>query len=226
VVDLGCGPGNVTAELAARWPNARVVGLDNSEAMVESARADFADVEFVEGEIGDWSASVGGGDWDVVYSNAALHWVEGHECLFPELLDQVAPGGWLAVQMPASFRELSHTVARDIAEQPRWSDKLADALPESPVAEPADYHRWLAPGAASLEVWETTYLHELTGPDPVFQWFRGSWLRPVLARLGSADAASFEAEYCAAVAELYPPDELGQVLMPFRRIFVIATPSV
>ena len=135
---------------------------------------------------------------------------------------------------------------RVLLDRERWLDELAEEeaalaafvglspasvaldvgeAPLAPVAEPADYHRWLAPVAETLDIWETTYLHELTGPDPVFQWFRGSWLRPILARLDDAGAAAFEAEYRAALAALYPPDESGTVLMPFRRVFVVASPA-
>jgi trans-aconitate 2-methyltransferase len=219
VVDLGCGPGNVTAQLQRRWPDAQVTGIDNSEAMVDAARADQPEIDFVVGDIDSWKPTT---PPEVVFSNAALHWLGNHQQLFPRLLRQVPVGGWLAVQVPASFAAPSHTVAQDIASSDRWREQLAGALPDAPVADPVDYHRWLTPVASELDVWETTYLHDLVGPDPVFDWFRGSWLRPVLARLDGREAAAFEEEYRNALAELYPPDDSGSVVMGFRRIFVIA----
>jgi trans-aconitate 2-methyltransferase len=197
--------------------------------MIAAARADFPGLDFQIGRIEDFTSGAGaaGGtaSADVVYSNAALHWVEDHESLMVSLLGRVAPRGVLAVQMPASFAEPSHTVARELCRDSRWIAKLSDALPVSPVAEPADYHRWLAPTADRLDVWETTYLHPLDGPDPVFQWFRGSWLRPVLTRLDEAEADAFEAEYSSLMAQIYPPDESGVVLLPFRRVFMVASPG-
>lgn len=222
-MDLGCGPGNVTARLAARWPEALVSGLDSSPEMIAAARADFPGIRFDVGEIEAWSGSPG--KTDVVFSNAALHWVGDHEQLFPRLLGQVAPGGYLAVQMPLSFKEPSHTLAAELAADPEWAPKLDEALPRSPVAEPVDYHRWLAPVSSHLDVWETTYVHELTGPDPVFEWFRGSWLRPVLSRLDADEAGEFERRYRLALADHYPPDPSGAVLLPFRRVFVVASPE-
>ena len=222
VVDLGCGPGNVTTQLAIRWPDARVVGLDNSAAMIAAARVDFPELEFEIADIDGWVASE---QCDVIYSNAALHWVDHHERLFPHLLDQVSGGGYLAVQIPANFADPSHTIVRDLARAPRWAAQLEGVLPQAPVAEPADYHRWLARGAEHLDVWETTYLHRLEGPDPVFEWIKGSWLRPVLSRLDAAEVPAFEAECQAALAGAFPADEAGSVLLPFRRIFVVASPT-
>lgn len=210
----------MTAHLARRWPLARVVGVDHSREMIDAARFDFPALEFAESDIAGWEAD---DPWDLVYSNAALHWLGHHDLLFPHLLDQVVDGGVLAVQMPANFGEPSHTVAREIAAEPRWSGILDGALTENPVAELDDYHRWLAPTAGHLDIWETTYLHRLDGTDPVFQWFKGSWLRPILSRLDPAGAAMFEAAYSEAMAEAYPADESGVVLMPFRRIFVVAS---
>jgi trans-aconitate 2-methyltransferase len=222
VVDLGCGPGNLTATLAARWPDARVVGLDSSAEMLATAeqhRQSAPGLEFSLGDIASWLPSE---DTDVVVSNAALQWVPGHPELLAGWLAALKPGAWFALQVPGNFTSASHTLMRDVAESPKWAGKLAGVLRhDEAVAPPARYLELMLDAGCAADAWETTYQQVLTGENPVLDWVRGAGLRPVLAALSPDDAAGFEAEYGARLTEAYPPTPHGTVY-PFRRIFAVA----
>lgn len=220
VADLGCGAGNLTAVLAARWPGAQVLGLDSSPDMAARARADHEapNLRFETGDISGWEPSAG---VDVVVSNAALQWVPGHRDLMRRWLRLLPFGAWLAVQVPGNFRSPSHVLMRELAESDRWRDRLAGVLRHAgAVGEPADYLRLLLDAGCAAEAWETTYLHQLSGPDPVLEWVRGTGLRPVLEALAPDEAAEFEGAYRKALQEAYPATEHGTVF-PFRRIFCV-----
>ncbi len=225
VVDLGCGEGALTASLAARWPGARVTGVDSSPEMLAAAAAHAVDgrVVFAPGDVRDWRP---GGPVDVVVSNAVLHWVPGHAGLLTRWAGHLAPGGWLAVQVPGNHRAPTHRLLADLCTSPAWADRLAAAAPPpAPVLDPAGYLDVLAAAGLSADVWETTYLHVLHGPDPVLSWVHGTVLRPVLALLGE-DAAAFTAEYAAALREAYPARADGTTVLPFRRVFAVGSRPV
>jgi trans-aconitate 2-methyltransferase len=217
VVDLGCGTGNLTVLLAQRWPGARVLGVDSSEEMVRAAPSD-AGVEFRVGDIRDWSGSeeqVG-----VLVSNAALQWVPGHLDLLPGLVRVVAPGGWLAFQVPGNFDEPSHTIRRELAAEPAYAEHTAGvAAPHAHDA--ATYLHVLRDLGCEVDAWETTYLHVLDGPDPVFRWVSGTGARPTLEALPPGLRSAFEEEFKARLRDAYP-ERAGAVVLPFRRVFVVA----
>lgn len=219
VVDLGCGTGNVTAILAARWPSARTVGVDPSETMLARARSEHPGLRFEAADAAAWTADP---SVDVLYSNAALHWLGDHDALFPHLFAQVRPGGWLAVQMPRNFGAPSHTAVADAARDGPWEARLAPMLAPPPVDAPARYVERLAPLAAALDVWETEYMQILTGENPVAEWTKGTWLRPFLDALEEPQRSGFEAAYRERVAAAYPPMPDGRTLFPFRRLFLVA----
>jgi trans-aconitate 2-methyltransferase len=224
VVDLGCGPGNLTALLAARWPDAEVTGLDSSPEMIEAARRDReptgSGVAFDVADLRDWAPAE---PVDVLVSNATLQWVPGHLDLLPRLVAAVAPGGWLAFQVPGNFDEPSHTIRRDLAALPDYAAHTAGAdHPDSYDA--ATYLDALADLDAvdAVDAWETTYLHVLRGPDPVFTWVSATGARPTLQALPDDLRPRFEAEFKTRLAAAYPTRADGSVLLPFRRVFVVA----
>lgn len=217
VVDVGCGPGNSTALLAERWPDARLIGIDSSAEMIEQARALLPGVAFEQADLRRWQPP---SRVDVVFSNATLHWVEDHRGVFERVVSWLASGGVLAVQMPANFDQPSHVLMRELAASRRWSGRLGDVLRPKPVASMAEYRRMLAPYGA-VDIWTTTYLHQLHGEDPVPEWVRGTGLRPLLDGLEGAEAADFLSEYTEAVREAYPPEPDGTTLFPFRRLFIV-----
>lgn len=220
VYDLGAGAGNVTRLLAARWPAAELTGVDSSAEMLTKAAAENPGIAWQQADLANWRPSRPA---DVIYSNAALHWLDGHAELMTELLTCLKPGGVLAVQIPRNFGAPSHTSITDTALAGPWRATLEPLLRPSPVAEPAVYYDMLAPRAAALDIWETEYLQVLDGPNPVKEWTKGTWLSPLLAALEEPERGRFEAAYGDRVAAFYPPRRDGRTLFPFRRMFLIAT---
>ena len=221
VVDLGCGEGALTAGLAERWPEARVTGVDSSAEMLAAAAAHAVAgrVSFVAGDVRDWRPVE---PVDVLLSNAVLHWVPGHEELLGHWAAELAPGGWLALQVPGNHAAPTHRLLAGLCLSDRWADRLAAAAPPPrPVLDPAGYLAVLEEAGLRAEAWETTYLHVLSGPDPVLGWVRSTVLRPVLASLAEDEAAQLTAEYAAALRSAYPPRPDGTTLLPFRRVFAV-----
>ena len=219
VVDLGCGPGNVTGFLTRRWPDAEVIGIDSSEQMLAKADAKATGASFRKADIADWRPER---PVDVIYSNAALQWVDDHEMLFPQLAAQLAPGGWLAIQMPRNHGAASHQAMLETVEAGPWAARLGTATRPAPVALPAQYYTLLRPHCDSLDIWETIYLQQLEGENPVVEWTKGSALRPLLAALdGDEERQAFEIAYGARIREAYPPAPDGRTLFPFRRLFIV-----
>jgi len=221
VVDLGCGPGNLTATLAERWPDAQVVGVDSSESMLEKSAVHaerHPNLRFELGDIASWMPE----NADVVVSNAALQWVPGHERLLPVWLDAMAEGSWFAFQVPGNFGAPSHVLMRELAESPAWAGKLAGVLRHrDAVLEPEEYLRIALDAGWQADAWETSYQQLLQGPDPVLEWVRGTGLRPVLGALDATDAAAFEKDYAVHLRRAYPITPHGTVF-PFRRLFSVA----
>ena len=174
-------------------------------------------IEWIEADIAHWQPAEPA---DVVFSNAALHWLPGHAGLFARLAAALAPGGVLAVQMPRNFASPAHTEMRAAAAP--WWDAIKDRIRTDPVAAPADYYAMLATTTTDIDIWESEYLHVLTGPDPVVAWTRATGLRPYLAALDAAAQPEFLNRYTAAMAQAYPPRGDGTTLFPFRRLFIVA----
>jgi len=221
VLDLGCGPGDLTATLAGRWADAGVIGVDSSAAMIESARSGAQQdgrLSFVLGDVRDWEP---GSAADVVVSNAVLQWLPDQLGVLARWTGFVADGGWIAVQVPGNNDQPPHTVLRELASSPRWQPLLDGVKLNQQAADPADYLDLLAGAGFQADAWETTYLHVLTGQNPVLEWYKGTGLRPVIDALPAGRADEFLAEYGARMREAYPSRRYGTVL-PFRRVFVVA----
>lgn len=220
VVDLGCGPGTLTALLAQRWPAAVVVGIDSSAEMIEHASSLAGPrLSFRLADIASWTMPA---DADVILSNAALQWVPEHVALLRSWAAALPAGGWLAVQVPGNFDAPSHVLMRSLAGSPRWAAQLGGVLRHrDAVGSPSAYAALLLAAGLRVDVWETTYLHVLTGTGPVLEWVRGTGLRPVLAALPADEATEFEASYAAVLRSAYPATEHG-TLFCFRRIFAVA----
>ena len=228
IVDLGCGAGNVTRILAERWPRARTVGIDNSEAMLAQARAvaGGGSIAWQTADLAAWAGETPAASVDLVYSNAALHWLDDHATLFPRLMGIVLRGGALAVQMPSNFSAPSHVALHDVANAPRWRARLAGILRSEPVAPAAQYFDWLSPHADSVDVWTAEYLHVLPPAKdkdhPVIAWMRGTALTPFFAVLDVDAQREFVRDCAERVERAYPPRPDGRVLYPFRRLFMVA----
>lgn len=219
IVDLGCGPGNVTAILKQRFPGAVVTGLDGSAAMLAKARLAAPDCNFVQGDFFTWEPEERP---DLIYSNAALHWVDQHPVLFPRLLSLLAPGGVLAVQMPAMHKAPLRTLPYFVGPQGPWAEHLRGMTSAPDILEPGEYWDIVRPRVATLDLWETVYMHALQGENAVGEWASGSSLRPFLDALPEALRAPFRAAYDAEANRKYPRRADGVTLLPFRRIFIVA----
>jgi len=217
-IDLGCGPGNSTALLAARWPDARIEGLESSLEMLARARTSGLRAHWIEGDVESWSPA---SHYDIIFSNATLHWIADHRALLPRLMSYVADGGALAFQVPRNFDAPSHVLMREVANAGPWSAKLAHARQVN-VLSPDAYYDILSPLARALDIWETTYLHVLEGDDPVLAWVSGTGLRPFVQPLDPDEREAFIAQYRAHLREAYPRRPDGKTLLPFQRLFVMA----
>ncbi len=217
VVDLGCGPGNSTALLRERWPNARLSGLDNSPEMLERARRDFPAIEWTLGDAGSYRASE---PLDLLFGNAVFHWLPEHATLFPSLLEQVRKGGVLAVQMPHSFEEPSHRLMREV--RARLMPGRTPVTSATPVAGAAFYYDLLAPQATAVDIWRTTYEHVMLDAAAIVEWVKGTGLRPYLEDLTEGERTSYLAAYQAAIALAYPARVDGKRLFSFPRLFIVA----
>jgi trans-aconitate 2-methyltransferase len=219
VIDLGCGPGNSTEVLAARFPDAAVRGIDSSPDMIESARRRMPQAQFSIGSIEAWAD---GGPFDVILANAVLHWVPNHATLLPELVARLVTGGALAVQMPDNLDVPAHRLMRETAADGPWAHTLAAAAARTPIADANWYYELLKTACTKVDVWRTTYHHPLAGPGAIVEWFKGSGLRPFLDPLDPPSQAAYLERYTAAVAHAYPPLSDGSVLLPFPRLFMVA----
>jgi len=231
VIDLGCGPGNSTAVLAARWPDAEFTGLDSSAEMIERARREYPRQRWIARGISEWAAAhdgaddgAGDGPFDVVFSNAALQWVDDHAAVYPRLLSHVAPGGALAIQIPGNIDALPHRLMREVAASPEWSRWFPPgSVHEWHHHEMDFYYDVLAPAAARLDLWATEYLHILTDAEAIVEWYRGTGMRPFLEVLATdGERQRFAADYLVSLRPHYLPRAAAGVLFPFRRIFLIA----
>jgi trans-aconitate 2-methyltransferase len=218
VVDLGCGPGNSTAILAARWRHAEIDGLESSPDMLTKARASGLRANWIESDIESWMPD---DPYDVIFSNAALHWIPDHHALLPRLMSYVADSGVLTFQVPRNFHSPSHMLMRQVAESGPWAAKLANARRVN-VLSPEAYFDILAPLAKSIDIWETTYTHALEGEDPVLAWVSGTGLRPFVQPLDKEERDAFLARYRTQLREAYPRRGDGKTLFPFQRLFAVA----
>jgi len=230
IFDLGCGTGPHARSLAARWPEHRVTGIDNSAPMLAEAAREAAPIHWLNADIASWQASVSAA---LIYSNATLHWLTDHGQLFPRLFVMLAAGGVLAVQMPRNFDNPSQVLLRDVAARGAWASALAplfasdcptpSMLRPDPVKPPEFYYDLLAPRAkGGIDLWETEYVHQLQGENAVLEWMRGTTLRPVLDALSGELRAAFLDAYAQRLAAAFPRRENGKTLLNFRRLFLVA----
>jgi trans-aconitate 2-methyltransferase len=217
VIDLGCGPGNSTEVLAARWPNSELTGLDSSADMIAKARGVHPEWRWCAGDIAEWTN--GEDSFDVVFSNAAMQLVPDHPGVFPRLLTRVTPGGALAVQMPGNHDAEAHRLMRAVATRFPATENVREWFTHGIDF----YYDSVAPLAARVDLWSTEYIHVMEGPEDVVEWYKGTGMRPFLDALPTdTERERFPAGYLAAIREAYPTRDDGRVLFPFRRLFIVA----
>ena len=219
-VDIGCGPGNSTELLQQRFPDATVTGLDSSPDMIAAARSRLPGLRFDTQDISHWRDP---GPFDVILANAVLQWVPDHATLLPALIAKLSTGGSLAVQIPDNTDEPAHRLMRETASQGPWAEKLARSNPRFHRHGAGWYYAELRDKVTRLDVWRTIYHHPLAGAGAVVEWFKGSGLRPFLDPLDAAERMEFLERYEAGIAAAYPAFHDGTVLLPFPRLFIVAT---
>jgi trans-aconitate 2-methyltransferase len=226
-VDIGCGPGNSTEVLAARFPRATVSGFDSSPDMIAAARKRLPALRFDVLDLKSWLEPAGPGSppddsVDVALANAVLQWMPDHAALFPALVAKLAPGGCLAVQVPDNLDEPAQKLMREIAGEGPWRGKLVAADRARVRIESAEwYYRHLRACCSRVDVWRTTYYHPLADANALVEWFKGTGLRPFLDPLDTTERAAYLALYASRLAPLYP-SQSGGVLLPFPRLFMVA----
>jgi len=221
-VDIGCGPGNSTELLYARFPNAVVSGVDNSANMITAAEKRLPAIQFELADIATWQNK---GCFDVILANASLQWVPDHETLFPALVSKLNPGGSLAVQMPDNLDEPSHRIMRDIAADTIWGGKLSKSSDAKAPRHSAEwYFNVLKDEVTKVDIWRTTYFHPLArGGEDVVEMFKSTGLRPFLDPLSDDEKSAYLTRYRAEIDKAYPALRDGSVLLPFPRLFIVAT---
>lgn len=219
-VDIGCGPGNSTELIVNRYPDAHVLGLDNSPDMLAKARGRLPEVRFEEADIATWKPDE---RYDLIFANAVLQWLPDHKRLLARLASSLEGGGCLAVQMPNNLQEPSHRLMRKVAQQGPWAEKLEDAsVSREEIGSFADYYSWLLEARCSVDIWQTTYVHPLADAAAIVEWLKGTGLRPYLDPLSPEEQSRFLDQYHTEIENAYPAQPDGRVLLRFPRLFFVA----
>jgi trans-aconitate 2-methyltransferase len=220
-IDLGCGPGNSTELVAARFPAAQIEGLDSSPDMLDKARRRLPQVTFQLAQLEEWSAQ---SRYDLIFANAVLQWIPDHATLFARLARALKPGGVLAVQMPNNLAEPSHVAMTEVAADGPWAQRLASAREaRALIGSFSDYRRWLQEAGCAVDIWQTTYVHALAGPGAIVEWFKSTGLKPFVDPLSAEERTAFLDQYLKRIAAAYPAEPDGKVLLRFPRLFIVAT---
>ncbi|MBN9457114.1 MAG: trans-aconitate 2-methyltransferase [Bosea sp.] len=220
-IDLGCGPGNSTELVAARFPQAAVTGLDSSPDMIEKARKRLPRLSFVQADLAGWAPEE---RYDLIFANAVLQWLPDHEALFARLAAALKPGGVLAVQMPNNLAEPSHVAMAETAAEGPWAVRFAHATEaREPLGSFSDYRRWLMEAGCTVHLWQTTYVHALADCTAIIEWFKSTALKRYLDLLPAGEREGFLASYRERIARAYPAEPDGKVLLRFPRLFIVAT---
>lgn len=219
VLDVGCGPGNSTELLAARYPRAQIVGLDSSPEMIAAARQRLPSAEFILAGIDDYAPAA---PFDVVFGNAVFQWIPDHIAVLVRLLSSCSPGGVIAIQVPDNLNEPTHMLMAAMARGGPWRERFMQPIRRDAIPAPSAYYDALKPLAASIDVWHTIYYHVLAGPEAIVEWVKGTGLRPWLDRLDEGERKAYLAAYTGRIAESYPPLVDGRVMLRFPRLFVVA----
>ena len=219
IYDLGCGPGSVTNALQEKWPGAKLTGIDNSEQMLEKAKSTYPTIKWEQASISDWKPDEAA---DLIFSNAALHWIPDHPAVIKSVFESLNSGGVFAMQVPNNFKLPSHQSLYELASLGEWKDSLESAIPHEPILSREAYYQLLTSYADEINIWQTEYMHVLEGETPVLDWVKGSALTAFLPRLSQERQALFLSAYQDKLAQVYPKQANGKTLLTYRRLFIIA----
>ncbi|BDD58729.1 hypothetical protein MAP00_003986 [Monascus purpureus] len=225
IVDLGCGPGNSTAVLAARYPNAHITAIDSSPDMIKKAQFTVPHIKFAVEDLRTYRPSPDE-PVDLFFSNAALHWLSSQEriTVIKDLIETQPSGGVFAFQVPDNFDEPSHLAMRQTAEDGPWATTLSSLNPAREVFQsPHELYNQLKPLCSAVNVWHTSYYHVLDNHDDIVEWVKGTGLRPFIDPLSAEERDGFLKAYLERLKRAYPVLNDGKVILRYPRLFVVAT---
>jgi trans-aconitate 2-methyltransferase len=223
IIDIGCGPGNSTQVLLNRWPNAVIVGLDNSEKMIERARKDYPNQKWIVGDASKFEINQA---YDITFSNAAIHWIQNHDVLIPRLFQLVKKNGVLAVQVPVNHESPLYKMIERTSHNRKWSALTAGYEQVITYHDAEYYYNTLVSLTQTITIWETTYYHILNSHQELIEWYRSTAMKPILERLQTEkNRAEFEAEILSESKKYYPMQRDGRIIYPFKRLFFTAFKS-
>lgn len=220
IIDIGCGPGNSTEILKKRYPNAAVVGADNSKNMLEAARKNYKNIEFILCDASKDMNNIGR-KFDVVFSNACIQWVPDHPKLLREMMSLLKKDGALAVQIPMNYDEPIHRIIQEAVKSEKWRDKFNEPR-HFYTLTPEKYYDILAEASSDFSMWQTTYFHRMKSHSDIMEWYRSTGLRPYLEVLSPADKTEFEKDIFREVEKAYPKQANGEIIFRFPRLFFTA----
>ncbi len=219
-VDLGCGPGNSTELIIDRYGASGVTGLDSDDNMLEAARKRLPGTTFTQADLATWQPER---PVDLLFANAVFQWLPDHLEIFDRLMDGLAPGGALAVQMPDNLTEPTHLLMEETAHAGPWKTAFEQkSVRRKPLPPPSTYYSRLIGKAKRVDVWHTYYNHPMADAAAIVEWVKGTGLRPYLDHAGEENREAYLADYLARVEKAYPEMSDGRVLLRFPRIFMVA----
>jgi len=223
IIDVGCGPGNSTQILNTRWPNAVIVGLDNSEKMIERARKDYPNQQWMVGDALTYTTNQA---YDIVFSNAAIQWIPNHDVLIPRLFQLAQKNGILAIQVPANHESPLYRIIVRTSQKRKWRAFTKGYELAITYHNAEYYYNALVSLTQKVALWETTYYHILKSHQDLIEWYRSTAMKPILDRLQTDERrADFEEEVLSESKEYYALQRDGRIIYPFKRLFFTARKS-
>ena len=224
IIDIGCGIGNSTAVLRKKYPKAQIVGADSSEDMLNTARKNYPEIEFIKLDVATELASLSS-DFDIVFSNACIQWIPDHRELLKSLMTLLRPGGVLAVQIPRQKKHPMHGIINAVAGSEKWRYKIKNMRASNILTE-EEYYDILSELSSDFRIWETTYFHDMPSHDSIIEWYKGTGLRPYLEQLNDTDKNSFEYDVLQETKKQYPLQRNGHIIFRFPRLFFLCRKTV
>lgn len=221
ILDIGCGPGNSTAALEKAFPNAQILGVDSSEDMLGKARASHPDIRFEKCLVPDGLTQLRE-QYDLIFSNACIHWIPGQVHLLQTIFSKMKPGATLAIQIPLTQKAPFYQSLYRLVDAPQWKAKLG-SIHNFHNLQPEEYYDLLTGLAADFNIWETTYYHRVASVQAVIEWYKGSGLRPYLDALDSQGQAALQEELLHEMEKTYHTQKDGTVILKMPRMFFTAT---
>lgn len=220
IIDIGCGPGNSTFVLKNRFPNANIIGIDNSADMISKAKSKDSSINFVQADVNEFFAECKD-KFDVVFSNACIQWIPNHKDLLSKLMRILKINGVLAIQIPYNYNEPIHKIISKVTTNSKWKS-IFTTLRQKYVLEISEYYDLLSEISSDFQMWQTVYFHKMTSYESILEWYRGTGLRPYLNQLNENQTAEFEKDIMNEIKQVYSVQSNGEIIFRFPRLFFIA----